>query len=106
VANKYHAKRTALDGINFHSKGEAKRYSELKLLEAAGVISELRTQVRFPLTAASAKIGDYVADFTYAENGVHITEDFKGPETALFRWKRKHLLAEWGIELRITKARK
>ena len=31
--NKYHAKKTTVDGIEFDSKLEANRYCELKLLE-------------------------------------------------------------------------
>lgn len=39
MKHKYNAKKTAVDGITFDSKREAKRFEELKELEAAGVIS-------------------------------------------------------------------
>jgi hypothetical protein len=106
--NKFGAKRVTVDGKNFHSQGEAARYCELELLRKAGKITELKTQVKFPLHSPNEdKIGDYIADFTYFERGGnHVVEDFKGVETDLFKWKRKHLESEYGIELRVTRARK
>jgi len=34
--NKYHARRTTLDGITFDSKREAKHWATLRILERAG----------------------------------------------------------------------
>src|SRR5690606_369436 len=48
--SKYRNVRTTVDGITFDSKREAERYGELKTMEAAGVISDLELQPRFPLT--------------------------------------------------------
>ena len=104
--NKYRAKRTTVDGITFDSKREARRWQELKLLERAGKISDLRRQVAFPLYAAIIMSSDdspfqegetlsapimirsagypngrqakYVADFVYVENGKRVIEDVKG----------------------------
>ena len=42
-------RRTSSDGIVFDSLSELKRWEELRLLERAGKISELRRQVAFPL---------------------------------------------------------
>jgi dsDNA-binding SOS-regulon protein len=42
--NKYLNKKTEIDGITFASKKEAKRYSELKLLEKAKKIEDLQLQ--------------------------------------------------------------
>jgi hypothetical protein len=47
--NKYHARKTELDGYIFDSKAEARRYSELKLLEVAGKISNLQLQPKYPI---------------------------------------------------------
>ncbi len=41
---KYRAQPTIVDGIRFHSKGEARRYQELRLLERAGEITNLELQ--------------------------------------------------------------
>ena len=45
MRNKYGNKKTVVDGITFDSRKEAKRYQELKLLEKAGEIKDLRRQV-------------------------------------------------------------
>jgi len=47
--NKYHNQPVTIDGIRFASKREGKRYSELKLLEQAGSITDLKLQPRFPI---------------------------------------------------------
>ena len=103
--HKYGAVRTTVDGIQFASKAEAKRYGELKLLEKAGEIHDLRLQPRFPLHAithsGSERVGDYVADFRYREGprGILRIEDVKGMKTALYRWKKKHAEAQYNITI-------
>lgn len=52
MKNKYHSKKVEVGGIIFDSKKEAKRYSELLLLEKAGAISELQRQVKYILIPA------------------------------------------------------
>lgn len=47
--NKYNARKVKVDGIVFASQNEADRWRELKLLERAGKITELRRQVPFLL---------------------------------------------------------
>ena len=47
--NKYGAKKTEIDGIVFDSKHEAHRWVELKYMERAGLIKELKRQVRYCL---------------------------------------------------------
>ena len=91
-------RRTQVDGIWFHSKREAERYKELKLMEKAGAIQpgSLRLQVRYPLHVNGIVLGSYVADFVYAERtGVveyrTVVEDSKGMRTDLYRWKKKSL---------------
>jgi hypothetical protein len=102
--SKYGATPTTVDGIRFHSKGEAGRWSELKLLQKAGQIIGLMRQVPMMLHAGNgALVGRYVADFYYLERGVPVYEDFKGFDTAVSKWKRRHVAAEYGIEVKITK---
>jgi dsDNA-binding SOS-regulon protein len=67
--SKYGAVRTEVDGISFASKKEARRYSELKLLERAGEIADLQLQPRFPLTVNGVRVCTYVADFQYRDIG-------------------------------------
>lgn len=85
-------RRTSPDGIVFDSLGELKRWEELRLLERAGKIRELRRQVRFPLEingrpvvirSAGFPTGRrcaYTADYTYFSvdfPNVLTVEDFK-----------------------------
>lgn len=94
--NKYGNKRTVVDGISFHSKKEAGRYSVLKHLHGMGQIKELRLQPRYPLTFNGQKIGTYVGDFEYVDhNGKLICEDVKGMPTDIYKWKRKHFVLEY-----------
>lgn len=86
---KYRAVPTEVDGILFHSKGEAGRYSELRILQRQGVITDLRLQPCFQITVAGQKICKYKADFIYFEDGKEVIEDFKGMETPVFRLKWK-----------------
>ena len=89
--NKYNAKKTKVDGILFDSKKEAVRYSELKLLEEAGLIENLALQVNFELVpkTETERALNYRADFTYTEEGLEIVEDVKGKKTDLYIAKRK-----------------
>lgn len=94
--NKYHAKKTEVDGITFDSKKEAKRYALLKQLEKFGMIQELRRQVSFELQPAytnnqghKVRAITYVADFVYKQDGKEIVEDTKGFKTKEYQIKRK-----------------
>lgn len=107
------AERT-VDGILFASKREAKRYAELKLLERAGEIHRLGLQPGFPLAVhrpghvLPTKIGEYRGDFVYCEcrRGAtcewtrQVVEDVKGFQTPLYKWKKRHVEAQYGIEIR------
>jgi len=99
---KYGAVPTTVDGLRFHSAKEARRYSELRLLERAGQIRGLECQPRFPLAVAGATIGVYIADFRYGEvaTGQDCVEDVKGVRTPLYRWKKRHVAAQYGIQIR------
>lgn len=102
-AHKYHAEATFVDGHYFPSKREANRYGELKLLQAAGAITDLELQKSFALHVGTTVIGTYRADFTYYEAARLIIEDAKGVRTPLYRWKKKHFdveYAEHGFAIR------
>lgn len=94
---KYKNKKITVDGITFDSKKEAQRYSELKILERGGKISQLVLQPRFELQESFKKNGktyrkiEYVADFMYRDNekNVTIVEDVKGVKTDVYKLKRK-----------------
>lgn len=107
--NKYGAKKTTVDNIVFDSKAEAQRYSQLKAMEKAGQIVDLRIQVEFQLLPAQEKDGHkeravkYVADFTYRDrDGKHVVEDVKsGPtKTREFILKRKMMMFFHSIAVR------
>ena len=115
--SKYHAQPQVVDNIRFASQKEARRYRELKLLEKAGMIARLKLQQRFELCAPKTNlrgdvtdpewmktVGHYVADFCYDELTLEATqfviEDVKGFKTPLYRWKKKHVEAQYGITIR------
>ena len=102
MTHKYRAIQTTVDGIKFPSKAEAKRWGELKLLERAGQISDLKRQIRIPLTVSGKQVCVYVADFTYVENSQYIVEDSKGMITPEFRLKAKLYAAIFGKDIRLT----
>lgn len=47
--SKYHNKKIIQDGIKFDSKLENKRYNELKMLEKAKIITDLKLQPKYEL---------------------------------------------------------
>lgn len=81
---KYGNKITVVHGIKFRSIGEANRYCELLILLKAGMISDLKLQVKHDLYANEIKVGTYKSDFEYIEDSSRIIEDYKGARTALF----------------------
>ena len=103
--SKYKAQKTMADGMMFDSKKEEKRYRELRLMERAGVIANLRLQVPFVLFEKS-KYGrkiKYIADFVYEEkNGLTVVEDVKGYKTDVYKLKKRILAELYGIEVRET----
>ncbi len=105
--SKFGAVRTTLDGITFASKLEAARWGQLKLLEQAGEIRDLRRQVRHRFEVAGHHVCDYVSDFDYlTSTGLPVTEDCKGgPLTAAFRVKARLFRALRGREIQIVRAR-
>ena len=122
--SKYRSKKTEVDGIVFDSKKEAQRYQQLKLMEKAGVICNLKRQVKYELVPAQHINGKlveravtYTSDFEYDElvkarqrtvmvynsgtvTGQHIVEDVKGVQTDVYKIKRKLMLHKYGIRIR------
>ena len=111
--HKYRATKTTVDGITFDSKKEAKRYTELKLLEKTGMITHLELQPTYQITVNGVKICKYKADFRYftvrqenreqytnskgewtvptmtGDKEGQIVEDVKGFKTPIYRLKKK-----------------
>ena len=118
---KYNATKCVVDGIEFASKREANRYLELRLLERAGEISDLRLQVDFELIpnqyATEKRYGKngkplkdkqvllerkvvYRADFVYTDkDGKTVVEDTKGFRTTEYVLKRKMFLYKYGFPI-------
>lgn len=107
--NKYRNKPAEIDGIRFASMAESRRYGELKLLERAGEISDLKLQPRYRLQVNGFKIADYVADFSYLDKKnkfAIVVEDVKGVRTPVYLLKKKLLKACHGLDVvEITKGR-
>lgn len=101
------------------SKKEHYRAAELKLMQRAGLISDLREQVTYELIPAQygecgtnlkGKITkvllehpcSYIADFVYTDTqtGQTIVEDTKGFRTKEYIIKRKLMLSVYGIRIK------
>ena len=99
--SKYRAKRTG----KYASGAEAKRAAELKLMERAGVISDLREQVAYTLAASVIIQGRkrppmrYFADFVYMQDGQEVVEDKKGMLTPVYKLKRHLMKSLYNIDI-------
>ncbi len=126
MRSKYGAVKVCYDGQTFDSKKEFRRYTELKMLEKAGEIYNLRRQVKYVLipeqreeptlitrgkNKGEMKQGKllekecaYYADFVYNDfqTDKEIVEDCKGYRTKEFNIKKKLLLYVHGISLLLT----
>jgi hypothetical protein len=112
--NNFGARKTVVDGITFDSRREARRYSELKLLERAHEIEALELQPRFPLGTVDDPVKirsagypngrrcSYKADFRYFDNatGAVVVEDSKGHDTDIARLRRAFV--EWQYKIRVV----
>lgn len=122
-SNKYLNKKIEVDGIEFASKKEARRYQDLVLLLKSGEITDLQLQVPYELIPAQKEpdtIGPkggikpgktiersvvYIADFVYKDKfGRTVVEDVKGYKFGeayrLFKLKKKLFLWRFGISIR------
>lgn len=120
--SKYRNRKVKYNGLVFDSEKEYKRYRELLLLERAGAITDLQTQVPFELTSShyepyerySKKTGKrltdgircfekshrYIADFVYYQDGERVVEDAKGYKTNLYKLKRALMYEKYNIRIR------
>lgn len=93
--SKFGAVPTIVNNIRFASKLEAKRYTELRALEATGEIHNLELQPVYKLTICGVDCGKLIFDFQYftratnAKRGESIIEETKGFRTPLYRFKLK-----------------
>ena len=100
VKNKYGNQINEFDGHIFDSIKERQRYCELKLLERAGEIKDLKVhpvyylQGPFRYQGKTERAISYIADFQYTttSNNQVIIEDVKGMKTQAYQIKRKLLL--------------
>lgn len=118
--NKYGAKKITdpATGFVFDSKKEFHRWCELRLLERAGKITDLKRQVKYELIPKQdgERAVFYVADFVYdvpvhkqsvneqghivfSDGYITVVEDAKGYKTEVYRLKKK--LMQWvhGIKI-------
>ena len=96
--SKFLNKKTVVDGIEFDSLKESRRYGQLRLLERAGEIRSLSTQTAFPLMVNGVRVANYKADFVYLRQpeGVQVIEDVKSDFTRknpVYRLKAKIMAA-------------
>ena len=107
--NKFGAIPTTVDGIRFDSMREARRWGELRLLEQAGEIRNLRRQVAIPLEGRDAPLKTrtgramrLTVDFVYEDrrlNWAEVYEDSKGKPTRDYEVRRAVAQA-MGIEVK------
>ena len=118
MRNKYHNQKSG----GFDSRKEERRFMELLMMQRAGHISELQTQVKYELIPSQyesyeryGKDGkrlkdgqkliergvSYVADFVYKDStGKTVVEDTKGVKTKDYIIKRKLMLYIHGIKIK------
>ena len=124
--NKLRNTKVTVNGETFDSKKEYNRWCELRILERAGFITELKRQVEYELIPKQVEVYErygkngkrlkdgeriielpvkYIADFEYIQNGKKVVEDVKGyrdPNSATyakFVLKRKMMLYLKGIRV-------
>lgn len=93
--SKYNNRRVNTPDGWFDSQRELTRWGELKLLERAGKIKDLKRQVRFELIPKIGRMRAivYIADFTYEEDGKSVVEDSKGYRSKVYMLKWR--LMQW-----------
>lgn len=105
MANKYHAKKVIVDGIEFDSRKEAQRWRELTLLQASGLIHDLKRQVEFELIpkCGRERPAKYHADFSYIDTatGKLVVEDVKSRATKTKDYILRRKLMNWRYDIQI-----
>lgn len=109
---KYKNIKVTVDGIKFDSRKEARRYTELKMMERCGLIQNLELQKPFELQPTFKKRGKtyrsikYIADFVYYDKQREqiVVEDTKGFRTEVYKIKKKMFEYKYeDLELREVK---
>ena len=99
--SKYGNEKIRYDGEIFDSKLEFYRWIDLKILQKAGKIENLKRQVKIPLIEKSeyGREISYIADFAYQEHGQLMIEDTKSKatKTPLYRLKKRLVAEKYGI---------
>lgn len=99
----------ALASGGYASGREHRRANELKMMQRAGLISDLREQVKFELIPSQYRDGklierpcSYIADFVYFDRDKNslVVEDTKGYRTKDYIIKRKLMLQVHGIVIK------
>lgn len=103
--NKFRAKKTTVDGIEFDSQKEATRYSELSAMQKAGLIRNLQIQPEFELIPKCGKErpARYHADFSYVDNntGETVVEDVKSRATKTKDYRLRRKIMNWRYDIQI-----
>ena len=108
--NKYKAVKIDYKGIRFDSKLEARVYEDLEFQLNAGVLKEIKRQVKIPLMVNGVLICNYYCDFrTVDKYGQVVYREAKGMELPLWQVKKKLFLAllqeiDPGAEFELIKA--
>ena len=99
LRSKYRNIPIMVDGLRFSSKAEARRYGELKILQAAGEVFWFMLQPRFRLPGGIVYVADFLVVWGSALSPrfrAITVEDVKGHETQAFKLKRKLFEAQYG----------
>lgn len=102
---KYRNTKVQTDEGSFDSVKEYRRWCDLKLMQRAGEIHDLKRQVDFPMVVNGQLVCTYRADATYVEtsSGEYVVEDVKSPITRkepVYRIKAKLAAAIHNIKIR------
>lgn len=106
--NKYGATKANFQGIQYHSKREAREARDLEMQRRAGEFSYVKRQVRISLDVNGYHICNYIVDFEigYPDGTIEYRE-VKGFETDVWRLKWKLFEALYserpGIVLRVVR---
>lgn len=106
IRSKFGNSRTIRNGCTYHSKREADRHDQLRLLERANRIRNLRRQVKYRLEVNGVLIATYTADYVYEElakdEWIPVVEDVKGYPNDRWPMKKKLMKAIHNIDIRET----
>ena len=108
--NKFNAVKTTIDGIKFHSRKESMRYTQLKIYEKGGLITDLRLQVSYELipklviNGKTERAIKYIADFVYFDtvHKVEVVEDVKGFKDRVYLLKYRLMKLIHNIDIKQT----